>query len=85
MVDGKRLRGSKRSGEGALAVLTMAGQELGKVLAQRLVEEENELAAALALLEEVPLEGSVVSAGAAMLKAPFVQKVVEKGGPTSGW
>ncbi len=81
VVDGKRLRGSKRSGERALAVLTMAGQELGKVVAQRRVDAENELAAALALLEEVPLAGKVVSADAAILQAPVVQTVVEKGGP----
>lgn len=79
-IDGKVLRGSKRQGQRALEVLTLVGQTFGQVLAQRLVEGGDELAAALALLEEVPLEGKVVSADAAILKAPFVQKVVEKGG-----
>ena len=84
VVDGKRLRGSKRANRGALAVLTLVGERLGQVLAQRQVEGGDELAAALALLEEVPLEGKVVSADAGILKAPFAQKVVEKGGATSG-
>ena len=83
--DGKVLRGSKREGQRALEVLTLVGQTFGQVLAQRSVEGGDELAAALALLEEVPLEGQVVSADAAILKAPLVQKVVKKGGATSGW
>ncbi|MEJ5346702.1 MAG: transposase family protein [Chloroflexus sp.] len=79
-VDGKRLRGRKRAGERALAVLTMAGQELGKVVAQRRVDAENEVAAALALVAEVPLAGTVVSADAGILHAPVVQTVVNNGG-----
>ena len=79
-VDGKVLRGSKRPNKGALAVLTLVGETLGQVLAQCQVEAGNELAAALALLEEISLEGKVVSADAAILKASFAQKVVKKGG-----
>ena len=78
--DGNVRRGSKRAGQLALAVLTLVGQTVGQVLAQRAVEGGNELAAASALLEEVPLEGRVVSADAVILKAPLVQKVVKKGG-----
>ncbi len=85
-LDGKTLRGSKRRrGEQALQVLTMAGQVLRGVVGQREVAGGDELAAALALLEEVPLAGKVVSADAGLLKAPLVQKVVEKKGPTSVW
>jgi len=51
------------------------------VLAQRRMEGEDELAAALALLEEVPVAGKAVSVDAGILKAAFAQKVVEKGGP----
>ncbi len=84
MIDGKVLRGSKRAaGEKTLAVLTMAGQQLGAVYAQRRLEGEDELSAALAMLEEIPMEGKVVSADAGILKAAFAQKVVEKGGPIS--
>ncbi len=74
VMDGKRLRWSKRVGEGALAVLTLVGERLGQVLAQRQVEGGDELAAALALLEEMPLEGKVVSADAGILKAPCLPR-----------
>ncbi|MGQ9667728.1 MAG: hypothetical protein ACUVWB_10475 [Anaerolineae bacterium] len=45
----------------------------------------DELAAALALLEEVPLEGKVVSADGAIVKAPFCAEGGGKRGATSGW
>lgn len=83
-VDGKHLRGSKRGVEAALHVVTLVGQRLGQVLAQREVKGGSELEAALALLEEMPLEGKVVSADAGILQAPFARKVVEKGGAISG-
>ena len=84
-LDGKEMRGSKRRpGERALRALTLAGHTLQGIVAARQVGQGNELAAALALLEEVPLEGKVVSADAGLLHAIFAQKVVKKGGPTSG-
>ena len=77
---GKELRGSKRkAGTRALRALTLAGQALRGIVATRQVDKGNELAAALALLEEVPLEGKVVSANAGLLHATLAQKVVEKG------
>ncbi|GIV86902.1 MAG: hypothetical protein KatS3mg054_0931 [Chloroflexus sp.] len=79
-VDGTWVRGSKRPGERALAVLTMAGQALGQVVAQRRVDAASEVAAALALVAEVPLAGKVVSADAGILHAPVVQTVVNNGG-----
>jgi len=82
-VDGKTLRGSKRSGEEALRVVTLAGQRLRRVIAQREVEGGDELAAALRLLDAEDLEGKVVSADAGLLKAPFAQKVVQKRGAIS--
>lgn len=85
-VDGKTMRGSKRRrGERALQVLTIAGQALRGIVGQRRVEDGDELAAALELLEEAPVEGKMVSADAGILKAPFGQKVVEKGGAILGW
>ena len=85
IIDGKVLRGSKRAaGEKALQVLTVVGQQLGAVWAQRCLEGEDELTAALALLEEIPVAGKVVSVDAGILKAAFAQKVVEKGGAISG-
>lgn len=82
-MDGKALRGSKRAGEEALRVVTLVGQCLRRVIAQRGVEGGDELAAALHLLESEELEGKVVSADAGLLKAPLVQKVVQKKGAIS--
>ncbi len=82
-IDGKALRGSKRAGQEALHVVAMAGQHLRRVMAQEKAEGGDELAAALRLLEAEDLEGKVVSADAGLLKAPFVQKVVQKKGATS--
>jgi hypothetical protein len=84
-LDGKTLRGSKRQrGEGALQLLTMAGQHLRGIVGQYRVEGQDELEAALRMIEEIPLAGKVVSADAGLLRAPLAQKVVEKGGPTLG-
>lgn len=82
-IDGKTLRGSKRSGEEALGVVTLVGQRLRRVTAQREVEGGDELAAALRLLEAEDLEGKVVSADAGVLRASLAQKVVQKRGATS--
>ena len=91
-VDGKHLRGSKRKGEGALQVVAMAGHRLRQVLAQRPVEEGDEVAAAVMLLSEASLVGRVVSMDAGLLRSellaawlmerPVVKTVMGKGGPT---
>lgn len=82
-VDGKYLRGSKREHQGALQVVTLAGQRLGQVLRQQVAEEGDALQTALRILDSVELMGKVVSADAGLLQTPLVQRVVEKGGPTS--
>lgn len=82
-MDGKHLRGSRREGEAALQVITLAGKTLRQVWEQRAVEEGDELGAAIAVLEEYDLEGKVISADAGLLQAPLVQKVVEKKGAIS--
>jgi len=79
-LDGKTLRGSKRQrGEEALQLVTMAGQHLRGIVGQYRVEGQDELEAALRMIEEIPLAGKVVSADAGLLRAPLVQKVVKKG------
>ncbi len=79
-VDGKVLRGSKRRGEEeALKVISLVGTSLKQVWEQQAVDGD-ELQAAIRLLDTLSLEGKVISADAGILKAPFVQKVVEKGG-----
>lgn len=84
ILDGKALRGSKRAAEQALHVVTVAGRQLGYVAAQRKAENGDELAAALAVLEGLPLEGKIVSADAGILKTAFAQKVIAKKGAISG-
>lgn len=83
-VDGKYLRGSRRSGEMALHLVTVAGQKGGQILAQCLVERGQEGAAAVALLSEMPLKGRVVSLDAGLMERPVIRCVREKGGTTSG-
>jgi hypothetical protein len=82
-LDGKWLRGSKRESEEALQVITLAGVKLRQVWEQKKVKKGDELEAAIALLEEFPLEGKVISADAGLLRTPFVQTVVEKKGAIS--
>lgn len=83
-VDGKQLRGSKRQSEGALQVVTVAGERYGKILAQRDVVAGNELAAAIRLLKDMPLEGQIVSMDAGLLQREMVKTITQKGGPISG-
>jgi hypothetical protein len=83
-LDGKHLRGSKRQSQAALQVVTLAGVRYGQILAQQEVEAGNELAAALRLLEEVPVAGKLVSMDAGLLQRETVATVTQKGGPTSG-
>lgn len=81
-LDAKCLRGSKRGELPAVQVLVVAAQQLGVVLQQRGVAGDV-LEAALALLEEIPLEGKVVSVDAGLLQRRLVEQVVKKGADTS--
>lgn len=66
-IDGKRLRGSKRVGEAeALQVISLAGVALRQVWEQKAVEGGDELATAIALLEEFSLVNKVISADICM-------------------
>jgi len=81
-VDGKTLRGSKRQAEAALRVVTAAAQEVGAILEQT-GSAGDELEAAIALLDRLPLAGQVVSLDAGLLQRRVVEKVVEKKGAIS--
>ena len=80
-VDEKALRGSKREGEAALMVLAALGQRIGLVLEQLEVVEGDKTAAALALLERMPLKGKIVTVDAGLLQRPVVKTIVGKRGP----
>lgn len=81
-LDEKVLRGSKREGEPALMVLAAMGQRVGLIVEQLEVKGGDKTAAALDLLEQIPVEGRVVTIDAGLLQRPVVKAVVEKGGPT---
>ncbi|MFN2183679.1 MAG: transposase family protein [Anaerolineae bacterium] len=84
-IDGKTLRGSRREGETALQVVTAAGQDLKRVVAQSQVQKGAWVAAALEVLSGLPLEGKVVTMDAGLLQRSVAQTVVKKGGRISGW
>ena len=85
-LDGKQLRGSKRreSSLPALQVVTAAAQGLGVVLGQELAEHQDDVAALLALLERLPIQGKVVTLDAGLLTREVAQTILEKGGPIWG-
>jgi hypothetical protein len=85
-IDGKMLRGSARAGEeqAALEVVTAAGQDLRVVLGQSAVGAEGELAAAVALIKRLPLQGKVVTVDAGLLHRELVEAVLEQEGDYVG-
>ena len=83
-VDGKVLRGSRRAAEPALQVVTAAGQDYRRILAQGAVEAGDSVDAAIQLLLGMPLEGKIVSLDAGLLQREVVKTIDGKGGPTSG-
>ena len=62
-------------------VLAALGQRIGLVLEQLEVVEGDKTAAALALLERMPLEGKIVTVDAGLLQRPVVKTIVGKRGP----
>jgi hypothetical protein len=83
-VDGKVLRGSRRGVAAALQVVTAAGHRCRTVLGQQTVTAGDQVEAALALLQGLPLAGKLVSMDAGLLNRATVSVIEEKGGPTSG-
>jgi len=85
-VDGKMLCGSgRREGEqGALQVVTAAGQDLQVVLGQREVGIEGEVESAIRLLRSLPLRGKVVTVDAGLLHRNVVGAVLDQGGDYLG-
>lgn len=83
-LDGKQLRGSKRAGLPALHVVSAAAHEVGVVLGQAEADDGDLLAAALTVLQGIPLTGKVITMDAGLLQKRVVDTVLEKGGPVSG-
>lgn len=80
-IDGKRLRGS-RTLEGPGVHLLSAYSEALKGVVQELKvsEDSNEIDAALRLLQEIPLLGTVVTGDAIFTQKKICQAILEKGG-----
>ena len=83
-VDGKSMRGSKRKGEEALAVVTACGQRMKEVLYQLEVEGGDEIEAALRLLMEIDLDGKIITLDAKLTQKKIVNHIVEEEGDYIG-
>ncbi|HLH21545.1 MAG TPA: ISAs1 family transposase [Chloroflexota bacterium] len=83
-VDGKWLRGTRRAGQPARKVVELVSHERAVVLGQREAPRGDELAAALALLREVPLRDRVVTMDAGLLQRSVLEVIVAHGGAYLG-
>lgn len=83
-VDGKTLRGSKRAGARALQVVAAVGQQMKMVLKQRQVAEGDEIEAAIALLQGMPLAGRVVTLDAGLTQSRVTDTILGVGGEYVG-
>lgn len=81
-IDGKTLRGSGEAEHPALHLLSAFSHELGVVLTQRAVgSKTNEIPEARRLLEDLTLEGKLVTVDALHTQRDTAQAIVEKKGP----
>ncbi len=81
-LDGKTLRGSGDDDHPALHLLSAFSHELGIVLAQRAVgSKTNEIPEARRMLEDLTLEGKLVTVDALHTQRETAQAIVEKKGP----
>lgn len=85
-VDGKLLRGSRRTepGQAALEVVTIVAQQLKQVVGQQPVDQAGYVRATLQLLQSVPLEGKLVTMDAGLLHRSVVKTIVASGGDYLG-
>lgn len=84
-VDGKRLRGSAKGELPGVHLLAAFAPQVAATLGQMRVDATtNEHKAALQLLDLLPLEGVTVTGDAAFCQRDLSEKVVQKGGTTSG-
>jgi hypothetical protein len=83
-VDGKWLRGSRRAGQAARKVVEVVSHQRAVVVGQREAPRGDELAAALALLREVPLGDRVVTLDAGLLQRSVLEVIVARGGTYLG-
>jgi predicted transposase YbfD/YdcC len=80
-LDGKTLRGSKKQGAPGTHLLSALAHQVGVTLTQRAVDDKtNEITAVETILEQLVLEGRIVTMDALLAQRHVAQKIVDKGG-----
>lgn len=85
-VDGKTLRGIHGEEVPGVHLVAAYAHRTGVVVGQQAtLGKGQELEAAFALLQHLPLQGQVITGDAQFAQRELSRQVVAKGGPTSGW
>jgi hypothetical protein len=80
-VDGKTLRGSKKQGAPGTHLLSVLSHRLGLTLTQQAVDAKtNEIKAIETVLEQIVLQGRVLTMDALLTQRQVAQTIVDKGG-----
>jgi hypothetical protein len=82
-IDGKTLRGSQQQGALNVHLLSVLSHRLGLTLAQQAVPDKtNEITAIQTVLEQLLVQGRVVTVDALLCQRAIAQTIVGKGGTT---
>ncbi len=77
-IDGKTLKGSRRAGSKALHVVSAFASQLSAVVGDlEVAPDENEIVAALALLKQLPLEGTIVTGDAIFCQREICRTITD--------
>src|SRR5262244_4633871 len=80
-LDGKTLRGSKKQGAPGIHLLSALAHQVGVTLAQQAVDDKtNEITAVEPILQQLVLEGRIVTMDALLTQRHIAQTIVDKGG-----
>ena len=80
-IDGKTLKGSRRHDAKALHVVSAFATRLSAVVGDVVVEpDQNEITAALTLLEQLPLAGAIVTGDAIFCQREICRTITDGGG-----
>ncbi len=80
-VDGKTLRGSKKQGAPGTHLLSVLSHRLGLTLSQQAVDaKSNEIKAIETVLEQIVLQGRVLTMDALLTQRQVAKTIVDKGG-----
>ena len=80
-LDGKTLRGSKKQGAPGTHLLAALAHHVGVTLAQQAVDDKsNEITAVETILQQLVLEGRIVTMDALLTQRHVAQTIVDKGG-----